>query len=199
MTKKEIQHILKLTIFLAVLGLICTTILSVVNYITKDAIANNQLIQEEKETQVIVEKLENINVSNIENITSYNTNNLINDSKSKVLQIFKGLKEEKNILAFKMYSKNDFVEFNTLVVLKEDNNNYVVEDVIVLSNPTSFGDSANKKFFNNNFNLKNSSKDEINNTFEIVAGTTYSSKSVRQAVSNAMEQISKGVKTNEEN
>lgn len=110
----------------------------------------------------------------------------------EVANVFFGeLKETSNpCLAFKVLHTNNFTTVTTLVVIKLTDMS--VLETKVIGKATTLGSSKDKEFTSRDagsWNVKGAKEDTYRSTFTIISGSTYSSKSVKNSIKYAFNQI----------
>lgn len=187
--KFKLPHTLYLSLFLFVLCLICAGLLSIVNALTKDAIDENNRIAEEKANESIANSFTELGFSNVTRTTN-NYVSLYSDSKGSIVQVFEGTAGTTKGYAFKVEITNKFTTLHTLVVIEEEGSNRTIKHVEVLDEATTLGSSVNSKFYNaNGFNVVGDDINSYTTDFEIISGATYSSRSVKDSISYAINML----------
>ncbi len=170
--RKKMPYVLHLTLFLFILGAICSLLLSVVNFYTKSVIENNEY-NKLKQT--------------LEEVGLYNFKTVSNDYEKVegIIDIYEGNnKDGKDSVAFVVEKANRYLTIKSLIVLSKEGR---VENIKILSNATTH--NMNDQF-NQNFGIIGSDKDNFSNNFQIVTGATTSSNTVKESVEIAFKQLS---------
>lgn len=186
--RKPMPYFIKLGLFLFILGLVVSILLSVAYVATKDAIAANKEAEALEEKNLIIEKINGLGFTDVLECTESYNDILIKDSNS-VENIFSCKNGENNAYAFKLLSKNKFTTISVLVILEEDVDEAKVKYIEVLNDATTLGSSKNTKFYNNLFGSVDSTYSTYDASFEIVTGATYSSNSVKSSIGTCFEQL----------
>lgn len=186
--RKPMPYFLKLGLFLFVLGLVVSILLSVAYVATKDAIAENKAKEAEEEKNLIIEKLNGLGLTDVAECTATYSEVLIKGTNS-VETVFTAKSGEVDAYAFKLLAKNKFTTITVLVVLENKADGAIVKHVEVMNDATTLGSSKNSKFYNNNFGLIDQNKETYDAAFEIVTGSTYSSNSVKSSIDTCFEQL----------
>lgn len=161
--------------FLTVIGIICASLLSIVNAITYPIILENEF-------KTLNETMSGLNVK----VTQDLTDDLGDKLLENVNNVYEGkYNEEINCYIFEVNTKNSYTEFKVLVVISKDGKILTISPVGTSGFTTHNMDSS---FVGNDFGLANSDKDSLDTNFDSIAGATTSSKSVLSAVKLAFEQ-----------
>ena len=108
--KADIKRILFLSLFLAVLGLVCAGMLAVVNHITEPIIQDNKRKELEKQLEVI----------NIKDPTEVECE-LIKGVDAVYSGIYnKGEKDETECYVFQVTVKNDYTSITTIIAIGKE-------------------------------------------------------------------------------
>ena len=176
--KSDIKRILFLSLFLAVLGLVCAGMLAVVNHITEPIIQDNKRKELEKQLEVI----------NIKDPTEVECK-LIKGVDAVYSGIYnKGEKDETECYVFQVTVKNDYTSITTIIAIGKEKGK-IVALAPLSGDPSYTTHGKNDSFVMNNFGLIGSGSNNINSSFESVAGATKSSESIKNAAKLAYEQF----------
>ena len=176
--KADIKRILFLSLFLAVLGLVCAGMLAVVNHITEPIIQDNKRKELEKQLEVI----------NIKDPTEVECE-LIKGVDAVYSGIYnKGEKDETECYVFQVTIKNDYTSITTIIAIGKEKGK-IVALAPLSGDPSYTTHGKNDNFVMNNFGLIGSGSNNINSSFEAVAGATKSSESIKNAAKLAYEQF----------
>ena len=173
--RKPMPNILKLTLILCAVGIVCGTVVAVVDAITAPII-------EETEKKILTKSLESVGVLNY-SIIEENENISYIDY---IDEIYVGNNEKnESVYAFKVVMKSKYVsKFTSLIVINKETKK--VENIKLLSNATNNG--LDHKF-ESDFNVIGSTNDDIDSNFKWVASATKSSASVKESIEIAFEQF----------
>ena len=176
-TKKQMPHILKLSLFLFILGFICAGLLAGVNYLTAPVIEQNKIEEVQK-------ALEEVGLKNAKDVTSNVT--LVNGVES----IYEGVNDKGEVCyAFNTLIKNQFTSVTTMVVINLGTK--AIENIKVMDTTsiTTLGPGKDKEFINSDFGVIGKNESEIESSFVGISGATVSTGSVRKAIKASYEQL----------
>lgn len=170
----KMPKVLKLSLFLLVLGILAGGLLAIVNDFTKDIISKNELdnyyselvslgIRSESIKEMEVEKEEGI-----DNIYRANTNDNL------------------PCYVFVVHDENSYTMVKTIVLIEVATEKIL--NIKVSSGATTHNFDA--KFINNDFGVVGSEVNEFESKFEIVTGATASSNSVKKCIKLVEKQLS---------
>lgn len=173
--KKKMPHVLHLTLFLFVLGVICAGLLSLVNQITKPVIEAN--VQKELEAT-----LASVNVTEpklLEEVTLV----------AGVDKVYQGKVDgTTECYVFQVTVKNSYTTITTLVVIGKTD--ALVKAVATVSGTPSYTTHGKDSgFINNNFGLIGAGSTNYQDQFKGVASATVSSSSILEAVKLSYQQM----------
>ena len=172
---KPIPNILKLTLILCAVGIICGTVVSIVDTITAPII-------ERTEKKILAKSLESVGLLNY-SILEKNDNISFIDG---IDEVYLGTNANNDpVYAFKVVIKSKYVsKFSSLIVINKVTKR--IENIKLLSNATNNGLDH---MFDTDFNIIGSTNYEIDSNFEWVASATKSSASVKESIEIAFEQF----------
>lgn len=172
---KKMPESLKFSLFLALLGLICAGLLALVNSITSPIIENMK--QEE-----LQETLKDVGIT--KDLKEITPDKYVNGVK----KIYSGKDDaDKECYVFEVEKSNTYTSFTTLVVFYKEK--YLIKTVVVLKTDKITTHNKDQDFINNDFNLPGSTPEDYEDNFANVSGATYSSESVKAAVTSAYLQV----------
>ena len=175
--KSDVKRILSLSLFLAILGLICAGILAIVNNITSPIIEQNKIKELEKQLSVI-------NIKDPKVVEC----DLIKGVDAVYSGIYnKGLSDENECYIFQVTVKNDYTSITTIIAISKTNGKIIALSPLS-GDPSYTTHGKNNDFKGNDFGLVGSNNNGINSAFENVAGATKSSESIKKAAKLAFEQ-----------
>lgn len=174
--KKRMPDILKLTIFLAVLGLICAGLLAGMNKITAPIIEKNK----QKELEATLAAV------GVKNPVLVNDAQLVNGVKA----IYEGQIDNADCYVFEISVANQYTNITTLIVIgKTDQAIKALSPVAGTPSFTTHG--LDKAFNGNDFGVIGSNQNTYKSAFITVSGATVSSGSISKALELAYEQLGK--------
>lgn len=163
--------------FLAIIGIVCATLLSVVNAITYPIILENEF-------KSLNATLSALNVEVSEDLTESLGDDLLED----VNNVYSGKHSgSTNCYVFEVNAKNSFTTFKVLVVISKQDSKVLTLSTVGESGFTTHGKDSS--FKGNDFGLSNSASSSLDANFTPVAGATVSSDSILEAVKLAYEQL----------
>ncbi len=170
--RKKMPYVLHLTLFLFVLGAICSLLLSIVNFYTKGIINKN-------EQEQLRQTLEEVGLYDFKTMT--NDYQLIDG----VVEIYEGKsKAGKALIATLVEKDNRYVTIKSLIVLAKEEG--IVENIKVIGNSTSH--NMNDQF-NQDFGIIGSTSKDYADKFQIVSGATVSSNTIKESIDIAFKQL----------
>lgn len=174
--KKGMPDILKLTLFLAVLGLICAGLLAGMNRLTAPIIEKNK--QKELETTLAAVGVKNpVLVVDIELVGG-------------VRAIYEGQINNADCYVFEVSVTNQYTTITTLVVIGKSDR--IIKALSPVAGTPSFTTHGlDGSFSGNNFGVVGANQSNYQSAFENISGATVSSGSISRAVALAYEQFGK--------
>lgn len=168
--KKRMPYPLYLAIFLMVLGVICSLLLSVINYITSPIIEKNN-------QKALSETFEFFGISNtIDATDDYELVDGVN-------KVYQGDLADEKVYIFDVSVKNQFLKIGMLIVV---NNDGVIKNV---KNMTTLTTNSKDNLFSSDFGVIYSTVYNYEDNLSIVTGATVTSTSIKQALSIAKSQF----------
>lgn len=165
--------------FLAIVGIICATLLSVVNAITYPIILENEF------------KSLNATLSALDvQVTEDLTEELEKDKNmlDGVNNVYAGVHADStNCYVFEVNANNNFTSFKVLVVISKEDGKILTLSTVGESGFTTHGKDS--LFKGNDFGLTNSTSSSLDANFISVSGATVSSDSILVAVKLAYKQL----------
>ena len=175
--KSDVKRILSLSLFLAVLGLVCAGLLACINHITAPIIEENRMKELEKQLEII----------NIKEPTIVDCE-LVKGVDAVYTGVYnKGLSDETECYVIQVTVKNDYTQITSVVAISRSSGK-IVALAPFSGDPSFTTHGKNGAFENNDFGLVGSGSSSINTAFENVAGATKSSESIKTAAKLAFEQ-----------
>lgn len=166
------KDIIKLAVFLTVLGIICAGLLALVNSVTAPIIEKNKSKELEKTLEVI----------NVKNPVVLDDVVLLEG----VDQVYEGTINGTDCYVFQTTIKNSYTTITTLFVVSKSDKK-IVEVAPIGANLTTH--SFDKDILESNFGLIGTNSTNFESSFEVVAGASRSSDSIINGAKLVFEQL----------